>query len=104
MKKVLFSAVACLAMASSAFAANAENQIEDNPLLKEVIQQNDFFAPCSGYIIVRNQAGKVVFSEAYASNGPTLQACSDGFLKELTRVIGIYSPNYFKYETDVNWN
>jgi len=93
-----------LAIASSALAANAENQIEGNKSLKELVFQKDFFAPCSGYIIVRNRAGQVVFSEAYASNGPTQQACSDGFLKELTKVIASYSPKDFKYETDVTWN
>jgi len=91
-------------MATSAFSANAENQIKNDYTFTEIVGQSDFSAPCSGYIIVRNRAGQVVFSEASTSNGPTLQACSDGFLKELTRVIGIYSPTYYKYETDVNWN
>jgi len=103
MKKLLFSAVACLAIATSAFAANAENQIEEDNSLKEIVNQNDFFAPCSGYIIVKNKKGAVIFSESYASNGPTKADCSSGFLNELQLVINKYGTNV-SYESDVNWN
>ena len=90
-------------MVISALAANYEKKIEDDKSLKEIINQNVFFAPCSGYIIVKNKLGAVVYSESYASNGPTKGDCSSGFLNELQLVINKYGTS-FSYESDVNWN
>ena len=72
MKKVLFSAVACLAIASTALAANAENQVNDYKSYREsqslvqnsVVTQSfiESIFGCAGEVNVLDKNGKKVRS------------------------------------------
>lgn len=84
-------------MCVSTSAKDGERKVSDVKGIAEIL------APCTGYIIIKKD-GVTVYSGGYASNGPTQQDCSDGFLKHLDKVLSVYSPNEFQIESDVDWN
>jgi hypothetical protein len=89
MKKVLFSAAAFLAMAGTSYAANAEKEISEIEILKELV------APCSAVFEITDNNNKVIAYEGYVSNTTDFGDCQDEIYGIRTRIAGAYGPGYY---------
>lgn len=86
MKRFIFSALACIAFATTAFASN---EIANSVITID----DDEFAPCEIFISVYSHEGEIV-DTIYFSSGDGKKPCADyaaGFVEELRYIYPEYT-------------